>query len=86
MKLAELDAVLIRRVALELIKANPDGVRTKEVAEEPRVAEAHSDLIRHDPVAYQGLVNKILLAFSKRVVATADDANAAPRNNLWRMT
>lgn len=84
MKLAELDAVLIRRVALELIKANPAGVRTKDIAEDPRVAEAHHDLIRYDPVAYQTLVGKILAAFSKRLVA-AEDAKTAGRNMLWRM-
>jgi hypothetical protein len=83
MKVAELDATLIRRVALELIKANPDGVRTKDVAEEPRVAAAHRLLIKTDPGAYHTLVGKILAAF-KRLVP-ADDAPGAAKNMLWRM-
>ncbi len=81
MKVAELDSRLVRMVALELLKVNPSGVKTAEVANEARVAEAHRDLIEINATTYQTLVGKVLGSFSR---LAADDSTVAARDMLWR--
>lgn len=83
MKIAELDARLVRMVALELLKANPDGVRTTEIANEPRVAEMHRELIEANPTTYRSLVGKILANFAR--ITVVKDSPGAAQDMLWRL-
>lgn len=83
MKVAELDSRLVRMVALQLLKANPSGVKTTEVANEARVAEMHRDLIATNATTYHSLVGKILSGFSR--VAPVKDSPGTGRDMLWRL-
>lgn len=82
-KIADLDAVRVRRTALELLKEAPDGVRTTTIANDPRVADYHRELIETNATTYHSLVGKILAAFNR--VTPVADAPDARKDMLWKL-
>lgn len=82
MTIDELDKTRIQRIALALLTDSPDGVRTKTIADDPRVADFHGELIATDEATYHSLVGRLLSKFS-RIVAVPD-APDAKHNMLWR--
>jgi hypothetical protein len=83
MKMAEIDAVRVRRIALELIKASPEGVRTTTIADDPRLAELHAQLIEANVTTYHSLVGKILANFNR--VAPIEEESPPKNDVLWRL-
>lgn len=84
MKIDDLDRTRIKRTVIALLKENPEGVRTTTVADDPRVADHHRELIETDRKAYHSIVGRLLSKID-RVVAVAD-APGTKQDMLWRLT